>query len=336
MKILIPVGVAAAVIIAAAAVLALPPNEISPDAEPDPVQVRAPEPAMPEDPGQAPEPTDDPGSLTDRTVYYSVEEVPDVPDVDVIMPALEKSMRMWEGANPGLEYAESDRPDIKFVWHTSATDYWQGYATCEDWYGHPIDCVIDIVVGDFSCNGTYYTKPEGVLVNLMMHEIGHTFGLDHAVDMKHLMYDERDQTDPYDERGIIIPDRVRDLYDVLDEAGDGFNAELEILDGRLAALDAEYDRITALEEVRDGLDAQYNAKLGSGTRDMELYDRLVSMDAEIDGAWARYEPVLDEYNGDSDEYNSRWYPHNAEWERANAWTDDKCVHVEPESDTPAK
>ena len=65
-----------------------------------------------------------------QIIYYSFENVPDVPDKQIPIDALKKAISTWEKYNPNLEFIESKNSNIEIKWQKYASSTHTGLATC--------------------------------------------------------------------------------------------------------------------------------------------------------------------------------------------------------------
>jgi len=109
-----------------------------------------------------------------KTISYSIQSVPDLPDVHIPLNALHKALDAWESLNPNLNFVESEKPDVIIRWQVYASETHSGLATCNSMlFGILNQCVLDISVGDEDCSGNYVQNDENMVSNIIMHEIGH-------------------------------------------------------------------------------------------------------------------------------------------------------------------
>ena len=148
-----------------------------------------------------------------KTVSYSVQPIPNLPDEKIPLNALQKALETWESLNPNLNFIESDKPDFIIRWQVYASDTHSGLATCNSMlFGILNQCVLDISVGDEDCSGKYVQNDENMVSNIIMHEIGHVLGLGHNTDKNSLMYSDESPSSDFDSMGFIIPKKFEELY----------------------------------------------------------------------------------------------------------------------------
>ena len=71
---------------------------------------------------------------------------------------------------------------------------------------------MDISIGTQDCNSNFVQNDENMVVNILMHEIGHAMGLGHTSEENHLMYSTESPEIDYDTKGYSIPERFEELY----------------------------------------------------------------------------------------------------------------------------
>ena len=148
-----------------------------------------------------------------KTISYSIQSVPDLPDVHIPLNALHKALDAWESLNPNLNFVESEKPDVVIRWQVYASETHSGLATCNSMlFGILNQCVLDISVGDEDCSDNYVQNDENMVSNIIMHEIGHVLGLGHNADKNSLMYSDDSTSIDFDSMGFIIPKKFEELY----------------------------------------------------------------------------------------------------------------------------
>ena len=137
-----------------------------------------------------------------QIIYYSFEDVPDVPDKQIPIDALKKVLDTWERYNPNLEFIESKNSNIEINWQKYASFTHTGLATCNTvLFGILSHCALDISIGAQDCNSNFIQNDENMVVNILMHEIGHAMGLGHTSEENHLMYSTESPEIDYDAKG---------------------------------------------------------------------------------------------------------------------------------------
>ena len=148
-----------------------------------------------------------------KTISYSIQSVPNLPDVHIPLNALHKALDTWESLNSNLNFVESEKPDVIIRWQVYASETHSGLATCNSMlFGILNQCVLDISVGDEDCSGKYIQNDKNMVSNIIMHEIGHVLGLGHNADKNSLMYSDDSTSIDFDSMGFIIPKKFEELY----------------------------------------------------------------------------------------------------------------------------
>ena len=123
-----------------------------------------------------------------QIIYYSFE-VPDVPDKQIPIDALEKVIDTWEKYNPNLEFIESENSNIEINWQKYESSTHTGLATYNTiLFGILSHCILDISVEVEDYNSNFVQNDENMVVNILMREIGHALGLGHSSEENYLMY----------------------------------------------------------------------------------------------------------------------------------------------------
>ena len=87
-----------------------------------------------------------------KIIYYSIQTIPSLPDEQIPLNALHKSLDTWKSLNPNLNFVESDDPDIEIQWQVYVSKTHSGLSTCNSaLFGILNHCVLDISVGDEDC-----------------------------------------------------------------------------------------------------------------------------------------------------------------------------------------
>lgn len=152
-------------------------------------------------------------SKTNQIIYYSFEDVPDVPDKQIPLDALKKAVDTWESNNPHMEFIESSNPNIEIKWQKYASSTHTGLATCNSvLFGILSHCVLDISIGARDCNSNFVQSDENMVANILMHEIGHALGLEHTDELDNLMYSTESPKASFNSKGYAIPERFEGLF----------------------------------------------------------------------------------------------------------------------------
>lgn len=191
-----------------------------------------------------------------RIIYYSFEDVPDVPDKQIPIYALKKAIDTWEQYNPNLEFIESKNSNIEIKWQKYASSTHTGLATCNTvLFGILSHCVLDISIGAQDCNSNFVQNDENMVVNILMHEIGHTMGLGHTSEKNHLMYSTESPQIDYNTKGYSIPERFEELYvgqKLLISEEKEIEFQIKLLDDEIAREQSQYDEYYKQYEFYEG------------------------------------------------------------------------------------
>ena len=191
-----------------------------------------------------------------QIIYYSFEDVPDVPDKQIPIDALKKAIDTWERYNPNLEFIESKNSNIEIKWQKYASSTHTGLATCNTvLFGILSHCVLDISVGAQDCNSNFVQNDENMVVNILMHEIGHAMGLGHTSEENHLMYSTESPEINYDTKGYSIPERFEELYvgqKLLLSQEKEIESQIKLLDDKIAREESQYDEYYKQYEFYEG------------------------------------------------------------------------------------
>ena len=148
-----------------------------------------------------------------QIIYYSYESVPEIPNKEIPVNALEKAITTWESNNPQLKFVESENSNIEIRWQKYSSPTHTGLATCNSvLFGILSHCVLNISVGSVDCNENFIQNDENMVANILMHEIGHALKLGHTNETGHLMYSFESPQDSFDDMGYVIPQRFDELY----------------------------------------------------------------------------------------------------------------------------
>ena len=191
-----------------------------------------------------------------QIIYYSFTDVPDVPDKQIPLDALKKAISTWEQHNPNLEFIESDNSNIEIKWQKYASSTHTGLATCNTvLFGILSHCVLDISIGAEDCNSNFIQNDENMVVNILMHEIGHALGLGHTREENHLMYSTESPEISFDTKGYVIPERFEELYvgqKLLLSQEKEILSQIETLDAKITREQSQYDEYYKQYEYYEG------------------------------------------------------------------------------------
>jgi len=191
-----------------------------------------------------------------KIVYYSFEDVPSIPDKQIPINALKKAIQTWEENNPQLEFVQSENSNIEIKWQKYASSTHTGLATCNSvLFGILSHCVLDISVGAEDCDGDFIQNDENMVINILMHEIGHSLGLGHSSQIDHLMYSTESPQITFDDKGYIVPQRFEELYvgqKLLLEQEKEIRSEIKSMDVKISREKSQYDEYLKQYEYYEG------------------------------------------------------------------------------------
>lgn len=102
-----------------------------------------------------------------QIVYYSFQDVPEIPDKQIPIQVLKKSLETWENNNPQLKFVQSKNSNIEIRWQEFSSSTHTGLATCNSvLFGILSHCVLDISVGAKDCNGNFVQNDENMISNI--------------------------------------------------------------------------------------------------------------------------------------------------------------------------
>lgn len=209
----------------------------------------------------------------DTIIYYAYNIVPDVPDRQAPIAALELALRTWEEYNPSVKFVYHEWSDTRIDWKMHGAATHSGLATCQS-SAIKDRCILEITIGGTGCSGAYIQAEHYLLTNLIMHEVGHSLGIGHAAEKGHLMYSTEDPEAKLGTRGYKIPIKYEDL----------------------ASQVAEYDVVIKAEQAEyDKLYKQYEPYAGRPLSESEYQESL--------GIYSKLEPELVRINQMVDQYN---------------------------------
>jgi predicted Zn-dependent protease len=231
-----------------------------------------------------------------QIIYYSFENVPDVPDKQIPIDALMKAIDNWEKFNPNLEFIQSENSNIEIKWQKYASSTHTGLATCNTvLFGMLSHCVLDISIGAEDCNYNFVQNDENMVVNILMHEIGHALGLGHTSKENHLMYSTESPEINFNTKGYVVPDRLDELYvgqNLLLHQQNKLQSEIESLDLKISREQSQYDEYFKQYEYYEG------KTLSSEEYDkaQRAYDRINSQAEKVNGLIEQQNELILEIN----------------------------------------
>ena len=192
----------------------------------------------------------------EKTVFYSIQEIPNIPDKQIPQNALKKALSAWESLNPNLKFVESSSPDVQIRWQSHASETHSGLATCNSaLFGVLNHCYLDISVGNEDCNGNYVQNDENMVANIIMHEMGHALGLKHTSERNNLMYSTESPIEDFNNYGLTIPEKFEELYvgqKSLLEEDKQLREEIGLLETKIAREQSQYDEYYKIYEYYKG------------------------------------------------------------------------------------
>ena len=231
-----------------------------------------------------------------KVVYYSFEDMPSVPDKQIPINALKKAIETWEANNPNLEFIQSENSNIEIRWQKYASSTHTGLATCSSvLFGILSHCVLDISIGDEDCNGDFVQNDESMVVNILMHEIGHALGLGHTSESGHLMYSDESPQIEFDTKGYVIPDRFEELYigqKALLQQEKDIRAELGALDIKISREQTQYDEYYKQYEYYEGKELSQS----DYQKAQRALDQVNSQAAKINGMIDQQNELIEQIN----------------------------------------
>ena len=231
-----------------------------------------------------------------QIVYYSFQNVPEIPDKTFPLIALKKAIDTWEENNPQLKFIQSDNPHIEIHWQEYSSSTHTGLAICNSvLFGILSHCILDISVGSIDCNEHFIQNDENMVVNILMHEIGHALKLGHTNQTDHLMYSNEFPIDSFDNKGYVIPERYEEFYigqkSLLDQEKK-LRSEIDLLEKKLSQEKFLYDEYS--EEY-----SQYGGQILSPEDYLiasTLFNKLTSKTQQINGIITQQNLLIDKVN----------------------------------------
>ncbi|RNJ75044.1 MAG: hypothetical protein EB830_06790 [Nitrosopumilus sp. H13] len=214
-------------------------------------------------------------------IYYSYDDVPDIPDRQAPIAALELALRTWEEYNPGVRFVHHEWSDTRIEWRMHGAATHSGLATCQS-TAIKDRCVLEIAVGGMGCSDVYIQAEHYLLANLIMHELGHSLGIGHSAKEGHLMYSTEDPESLLDARGYVIPPKYDDL-----------ESQVAELDRTIRAEQAGYDELYK----------QYEPYAGRPLSESE-YQESIGIYSQLEPELLRINAIVDKYNEMVERLNS--------------------------------
>ena len=221
-----------------------------------------------------------------RGVLLAIDELPDIQNATIPTNALKRATAAWEQSNPDMSVRTVNVNTIRILWSVGIPTEHVGLALCTA----SGTCVLEIWLGGYDCNGDFVQYDEDAVTDTIMHEIGHTIGLNHTSDEQHLMYGTDYVQDDFDTLGYAIPDRLDGWF-----VGQGeITSTLDGLEAQIGALESEWGELNTEYEPYVNKSQPLTSK--EYARAMELYDRLNQIAGELDLLIVRYNEIFDLYD----------------------------------------
>lgn len=231
-----------------------------------------------------------------QIIYYSFEDVPNIPNKQIPIDALKKAIDTWEQANPNLEFIQSENSNIEIKWQKYSSTTHTGLATCNSvLFGILSHCVLDISVGAEDCNSNFVQNDENMVTNILMHEIGHALGLGHSSEITHLMYSTESPEISFDAKGYVMPERFEELFvgqKLLLSEKQELKTNIESLDAKIIREQSQYDEYFKQYQYYDGK-----------TLALQEYDNAQNVLAKLNAQGEKINSLIEQQNRSIEEIN---------------------------------
>jgi hypothetical protein len=231
-----------------------------------------------------------------QIIYYSFEDVPEIPNKQIPIDALKKAIDTWEQANPNLEFIQSENSNIEIKWQKYSSTTHTGLATCNSvLFGILSHCVLDISVGAEDCNSNFVQNDENMVTNILMHEIGHALGLGHSSEITHLMYSTESPEISFDAKGYVMPERFEELFvgqKLLLSEKQELKTNIESLDAKIIREQSQYDEYFKQYQYYDGK-----------TLAPQEYDNAQNVLAKLNAQGEKINSLIEQQNRSIEEIN---------------------------------
>ena len=253
----------------------------------------------------------------DKTIHYyhSEEKFTDnnikISDhtKQIIDDSVIKAIENYAENNTNLNFVESKIPfsDSKFAenpntenlfieikWHKYVKDVHVGLATCEGFdeiNNHY--CIVDVYLGEDDCNENYVQQDVNAVTEIIMHEIGHTLGLNHHSDENHLMYGDDEFVElQFNTLGYNIPEQLDNFYigqKSLIPQEEKLDTETKQLEEKLSYQEIQYDNIYSQYQLyteKTLSEQEYNEAI-------RLYEKLIIEENKLDATIEEYNQLVE-------------------------------------------
>jgi hypothetical protein len=231
-----------------------------------------------------------------QIIYYSFEDVPEIPNKQIPIDALKKAIETWEQANPNLEFIQSENSNIEIKWQKYSSKTHTGLATCNSvLFGILSHCVLDISVGAEDCNSNFVQNDRNMVTNILMHEIGHALGLGHSSEKNHLMYSTESPEISFDTNGYVIPERFEELFvgqKLLLTEKQELQSNIESLDSKIIREQSQYDEYFKQYQYYEGK-----------TLDPQEYDKAQNVLIKLNAQGEKINSLIEQQNHLIEEIN---------------------------------